>query len=280
MMTEIFTSIEIDAIRVPEDRARAFDRDGAAALAGLIEAQGLLHPITVRPHFASTEEKPLYLLVAGLHRLRALEQLGRSVIPARVVVERTNDEARLDEVLENLGRNELTALDRAQHLYELKVVWERMHPETKAGVAGGKARQGTASEIFSFAESTAEKIGLSKRAIQIAVKIWTGLTPASRLRLIGTDLACKQTELKALSEQKPALQAKILELIEDDGRPAIQNVAQALAHLEGTLPMTAVERMVRTLRTGLKELPDASFDLLVVENEERIIASLKRAGRI
>lgn len=54
MTTEVFTDIALDAIRVPEDRARSFDADGATALAGLIEAQGLMHPITVKPHFAST----------------------------------------------------------------------------------------------------------------------------------------------------------------------------------------------------------------------------------
>lgn len=268
-------TLPLDLIDVPKNRARGFDAASAKALAAIIAAQGLMHPIRVR----TNGER--YTLVAGLHRLEAHRINGAETIAATLSEASNDDETRLEEVMENLGRGELIALDRCQHLYELKVAYERLHPETVAGSAGANARhKNSASEIFSFAETTAEKMGLSKRAIQIAVKIWTDLTPASRLRLIGTDLARKQTELKALSEQKPAMQARILELIESEEHPAVQNVAQAISHLEGTLPVTAVERMVRTIRTGLKELPDASFDLLVVENEERIIASLKRTGRI
>ena len=241
MTTEVFTDIALDAIRVPEDRARSFDADGAAALAGLIEAQGLMHPITVKPHFANTDDHPAYVLIAGLHRLRAFEQLGRATIPARVLSERSTDEARMDEVLENLGRNELTALDRAQHLDELKVVYERMHPETKAGVAGGKARQGTATEIFSFAESTAEKIGLSQRAIRIAVKIWTGLTPDSRRRLVGTKTAANQSEIKALSEQSPARQERIMDMLLSDP-PVAASVADALVLIERGVRLNDVEK--------------------------------------
>ncbi|MDF2141216.1 ParB N-terminal domain-containing protein [Paenirhodobacter sp. CAU 1674] len=265
-------------IDVPKNRARGFDAAAAEALAAIIAEQGLMHPIRVRPNGER------FMLIAGLHRLEAHRINGAETIAATLSEASNDDEARLEEVMENLGRGELIALDRCQHLYELKVVYERMHPEAKHGGDRSKSQSlalgSERPEIFGFAKATAAKIGLSQSAIKAAVKIWTDLTPASRLRLIGTNLARKQTELKALSEQKPAMQAKILELIESEEHPAVQNVAQAIAHLEGTLPVTAVERMVRTIRTGLKELPDASFDLLVAENEERILASLKRTGRI
>lgn len=279
MTTEVFTDIALDAIRVPEDRARSFDVDGAAALAGLIEAQGLMHPITVRQHYASTEERPWYVLIAGLHRLRAFELLGRATIPARVLSERSSDEARMDEVLENLGRNELTALDRAQHLYELKVVYERMHPETKAGVAGGKARQGTATEIFSFAESTAEKIGLSQRAIRIAVKIWTGLTPDSRRRLVGTKTASNQSEIKALSEQSPARQERIMDMLLSDP-PVATSVADALVLIEAGSRPSDVEKRYQAAHRVIEALDDHTLDRVVLAHEERVIASLRRQGKI
>lgn len=279
MTTEVFTDIALDAIRVPEDRARSFDADGAAALAGLIVVQGLMHPITVKPHFASTDDDPAYVLIAGLHRLRAFELLGRAAIPARVLPERSSDEARMDEVLENLGRNELTALDRAQHLYELKVVYERMHPETKAGVAGGKARQGTATEIFSFAESTAEKIGLSQRAIRIAVKIWTGLTPDSRRRLVGTKTASNQSEIKALSEQSPARQERIMDMLLSDP-PIAASVADALVLIEAGSRPSEVEKRYQAVHRAIEALDDHTLDRVVLAHEGRVIASLRRQGKI
>ncbi|WP_223635026.1 ParB/RepB/Spo0J family partition protein [Rhodobacter sp. TJ_12] len=279
MTTEYFTEIAVNLIRVPEDRARAFDPDGAAALAGLIEAQGLMHPISVRPHFSHSEDQPAYVLVAGLHRLRAFEQLGRSAIPARVVAEQSNDEARMDEVLENLGRNELTALDRAQHLYELKVVYERLYPETRAGVAGGKARQGAANEIFSFAKDTAEKVGISQRAIQIAVKIWTGLTPDSRRRLAGTKTATNQSEIKLLSEQSPARQERICDMILSNP-PAAAGVGDALVLIERGVRPDVFEKRYTAAHKVIEALDDATLDRVLLAHEARVIASLKRQGKI
>lgn len=205
--------LPIDLIDIPENRARSYDPVWAETLAAIIAKQGLINPISVRPN------GDRYVLVTGLHRRGAMVALGRAAIPARITTAVTDDEARLEEVMENLGRYDLIALDRCHHLHELKLVWERMYPQAKHGGDRKSIKRKSLPldpdqpEIFGFARATAEKIGLSERAIKLAVTIWTHLTPASRQRLTGTDLARKQTELKALSEQKPAVQAKILDLI-------------------------------------------------------------------
>ncbi|WP_296717676.1 ParB/RepB/Spo0J family partition protein [Tistrella sp.] len=269
--------IRLADIDVPADRARDFSEAGAAALAGIIAAQGLQHPIRVRASGAR------YTLIAGLHRLRALERLEQPTIPAVLSGAVTDDEARLEEVLENLGRNELTALDRCHHLYELKQVYERMYPQAKHGAASPKAqslRLSSDGEVFGFARSSAEKIGLSARAIQLAVKIWTKLSPRSRLKLAGTHLAEKQTELQKLSEQTATVQDKILALVLGDEHPDIQSVGDALAHLEGGVTPTKVEKDFMRLRDGFLKLPDPTLDRLLLEIEDRVIASLKRRGRI
>jgi ParB family chromosome partitioning protein len=174
----------------------------------------------------------------------------------------------------------LIALDRCHHLYELKQVWERMYPDTKAGVAGAKAKHGYANEMFSFAAATAEKIGLSQRAIQMAVKIWTGLAPTVRARLRGADLSRKQTELKALSELPATRQIKVIDLILGDEHREIDNVASALLFIEGGIKPNAHERLFRVIHEGFAKLPDDTLDRLLVENEERVVASLRRMGRI
>ncbi|TCM84815.1 ParB/RepB/Spo0J family partition protein [Rhodovulum steppense] len=279
MSDTTYLTIPLAQIAVPENRARTYSEENAQALAGIIAAQGLQHPITVR------EAGDGYELVAGLHRLRAFEMNGEAAIPARVSAAETDDEARLEEVMENLGRGELIALDRCHHLYELKQVYERVHPEAKHG--GDRKSEkikrqslpldpDAPAEVFGFAKAVAEKVGLSDRSIRLAVRIWTGLTPDSRARLAGTDLADKQTELKALSELTAARQAAVLALILE-GRAG--NVAQALELMADGVAPSVEEKRFGQLSERFKALPDPDFDRLIAAHEERVIASLKRQGR-
>ncbi len=272
--------LPIRDIDIPADRARKYDEAGAQMLASVIAEQGLHHPIRVRVN------GDRYTLISGLLRLRAHEMLQIEAIPASISGAQSDAAARLEEVMENLGRAELIALDRCHHLYELKQAWEaslaRPLVEVLLNDESGKIfpTPDDQPEIFGFARDIAEKVGLSKRAINMAVKIWTDLAPPSRLRLVGTKLATKQTELKALSEEPAARQARILDLILGDEHPEIENVAAALAYLENGIQPTALERRFRALSDGIKSLPEGSFDLLLIENEDRILASLKRRGRI
>lgn len=270
------TEIPIRDIDIPEDRARSFSDDTAAMLAGIIAVQGLHHPIRV----CAIGNR--FRLISGLRRLRACQTLGRNAIAATVSAAVDDDTARLEEVMENLGRAELIALDRCRHLFDLKQVWERMYPETAHGKASPKGQSLPLSseprEIFGFSRSLAEKVGLSDRTIRLAVKIWTGLSPASRDRLPGTDLAAKQTELKALSEQTHPKQEKILDLILGDEAPG--NVAQALEFLATGVTPNAFERRFQAAVRTIAALDEDTFDNVIAAQEERILASLKRQGRI
>lgn len=305
--------IDLAAIDVPENRARSFDPDEAAGLAASITEVGLLHPIRVR--LVGNRHR----LIAGRKRLEACRLLGWSAIPVTISDAGNDDEERLEEVVENLASFSLNKLDRCQHLYEFKQVYERLHPEAKHGGdrgnqhTGGKAqnlRLGTdGEEVFAFAPAIAEKIGMSRRAIELAVKIWTDLTILSRIRLAGTRFADHQSALKDISEQAPAVQAEILDLLLSEP-PAAQTVADAAAILRnGSAPTPAEKKAaavnkavqsmakpvasavtsrdvaelkegIATLSKFMAKLEDEALDSVVAENEERIIASLKRRGRI
>lgn len=282
-MTTELRHVPLDQISFG-NRARDLDLAWVDALAGMIRAQGLIQPITVRVVGES------YRLVSGLHRFMAFRQVGALEIPCSVSSAETDDAAKLEEVMENLGRQELKALDRCHHLFELKKVWERMYPETAHGGdrgnqhTGGKRQKlplGTdGQEIFGFSRATAEKIGLSERTIRADVKVWKGLSPASRATVAAMPMADKMTELKALSEQKPPRQAQILELILDPAHPDIQNVAEALFHLQNGITPNMHERRYLAATKTLSTLDDVLFDRVIMAQEERVIASLKRRGRI
>ena len=282
MTSDTTLTLPMTLIDVPKDRARSLDAAWVEGLAVLIASQGLMHPIRVRPVGQRFE------LVSGLRRYRAAELLGWVSIPYTLSTAETADDACLEEVMENLGREALIALDRCHSLYELKQVWERKYPHTKNGHNSPKKQEegGTQSlrsstesqEIFGFARANAEKIGLSKRSIELAVKIWTDLSQASRDRLVGTALACKQTELKALSELSHKLQAQVLDLVLGDDD--VTNVSGALQALEGGVVPDPIEKQLTALRKTVSKLPEPVFDRLILENEERVIAALKRQGRI
>ncbi|MDN5785716.1 ParB N-terminal domain-containing protein [Pseudorhodobacter sp.] len=276
-MKTTFKTLPLEMIQTDAaKRARSFDPAWAEALAGIISQQGLLNPITVRIVGET------YRLVAGLHRLEAMRLMGADSIPAMISAATSDDAARLEEVMENLGRNELIALDRCQHLYELKQVWERMYPQTAHGKASPKGQtlplSSDAPQIFGFSKATAEKTGLSTRSIKLAVMIWKGLSPASRRRLPGTPLAAKQTELKALAALKIPQQERVLDLIFGPERP--DNVAEALDYLKiGHVP-DMWEREFHVAVTVAKKWSDLLLDAVLADQEARVIASLKRRGRI
>lgn len=276
-----FLELPLASIEVGTDRARPLDPNTVVGLAAIIEKQGLLQPVVVR------KAGDNYQLVAGNHRLEAVRKLGWPKIPARLLQTANDDEAKLAEVMENLGRNELIALDRCHHLYELKQVWERLYPQSQHG--GDRKSEAIKSqslaldenaEVFGFAKANAEKIGLGISTIKAAVKIWSGLVPTVRKRLVGTDTATKQTELKALSELSAQKQIKVLDAIQNDDLPEIGNVAQALAYLSGNVVCDPLEKRFATVSRSFGTLDDDTFDSVIAAHEDRVIQSLQRRGRI
>lgn len=280
------TEIDISSISVPDDRARALDMNWVEALAQIIESQGLTNAITVRQY------NDKILLVSGAHRLAAFKKLGRSTIPARVSSAENDNDAKLEEVMENLGRNELNALDRCHHLYDLKTVYEKLHPETKHGGDRGNQYTGAKTgkrqtlpldteqpELFGFSRQIAEKIGLSDRSIRMAVAIWKGLSVASRRRLENTWIATNQNNLKILSEQTPVNQDKILNLMLVEPVQA-NSVIDALTIIDnGRLP-DGQEKRFQALSNKLSRLTDFEFDIVLKAQAERVIAWAKNSGLI
>jgi len=58
-----------------------------------------------------------------------------------------------------------------------------LHPETKAGAAGGLARQGSANEKSAFAESTADAIGKDESTIRPAAVLGDELDALAKIAL-------------------------------------------------------------------------------------------------
>lgn len=276
----VFQHIRLSEIEVPENRARELDHDWAQALAGIIAVQGLINPVTVRM------VNGLPRLVTGLHRHAAFVALDWETIPARISNAASDDEARLEEVMENLGRHELKVLDRCHHLYELKQVHERLYPDAKHGGDRGNQHTGGKSqnlalatdelEIFGFARATAEKTGFSQSAIKLAVKIWKDLAVPSRLRCVGTWLADHQAGLKQLSEQSHTDQAKVLEILFGETQQAT-NVPDALTILANGRVKTHLEKKIEKAANTLNSLPGTVASALVASDADARLAEMQKS---
>lgn len=112
-----------------------------AAVEGLVASINELGRMKDEIHLRKAREKnaPL-VLIAGGHRLAAAKILGWETIPAKVW-DCSNDWAVLLEIDDNLAQAKLSALELAIFLSRKKAVYERLRPETKAGMAGALARR-------------------------------------------------------------------------------------------------------------------------------------------
>lgn len=162
-MTEIsITEVSIDAIQAI-DRLRASDSGKVASLADSIKKLGLMNPISIRPD---------YRLIAGLHRLEACKLLGWSTIPAIVqdyhaihAADVAELYAELAEIDENLIRNDLTELQQGLQHARRKAIYEKLHPEARAGVSQGVGKKITEGQLAdnmsasSYAADAANAVG-------------------------------------------------------------------------------------------------------------------------
>ncbi len=99
----------------PDQPRRSFDQDRLDELTASITSDGVLQPIVVRYHAGSDR----YIIVHGERRYRASQQAGRQSIPA--LVRDVPEERRLiQQLMENIVRDDLNAIDRARALRMLK----------------------------------------------------------------------------------------------------------------------------------------------------------------
>ncbi|PHQ99522.1 MAG: hypothetical protein COB39_03455 [Marinosulfonomonas sp.] len=266
--------IEISSILI-EGRSRDVDEGWAQALAAMFKASEMLNPITIW----QSADGPF--LVAGAHRLAAHVINGETHIAASWSKAETVADAKVLEIMENIGRHELTALDRAQHLFDLKQAYEAKYPETKKG-GDKQTEQGREklNGIVPFSTDTAEKTGLSDSSITKAVAMWTGLAPGAISIIKGTWLADHQAGLMAMAKEKPTVQAKALEMMfPTNGKPVrAMNVPDALILATGKLLETTHQKQFAAADRVFNSFSDEDFGALLLSHEARIMAWVE--GRI
>jgi hypothetical protein len=112
-------NIYVNAIHVVGKR-RPLKMPKVRAIAASMDLIGLQNPITV------LRRDKKVILVSGWHRLEAAKHLGWSSIPCIVLLQ-DKVPARIWQIVENLYRAELTALERAELTDELRqLAWQQV----------------------------------------------------------------------------------------------------------------------------------------------------------
>lgn len=173
----------------PEQPRRTFDPDRLEELAASIRAEGVLQPIVVR-YDADADR---YVIVHGERRWRASGLAGLAVIPA-LIRDVPSERRLLQQLMENIVRDDLNAVDRANALRTLRSQLGDPPWETVAEAVGIKR-----SRLFQL-------LGTGKLSAQAQENIQTGDLSEKQSRLLQGLSPTRQEALRMwlVTDQPPA----------------------------------------------------------------------------
>lgn len=229
-------------------------------LARSIADIGLIQPISVRRAGEDFE------VIAGVHRLMAYRQLGRDFIPALV---RETDDLRAELALidENLIRNELSPAERALAIARRKAIYEALHPDTRQHVAGGLARQNSASDNLSFAQQTAQATGKNRRTVERDAHRGETLGEETLRAVTGTSLD-RGDELDALARLGEAQRVQLIERAVAGEDVSVKTAAKQAARAAREIELAARQRA----------LPQKKYGVILADPEWRFEPRSRETG--
>lgn len=266
------------------ERLRKAKPHRVAVLAADMQVQGQLQPILV----CEAETAGKYQLVDGGQRLAALIKIKAAFVEAVVLPASSGPDMVLyAQIMANVNREELTKLERAEYLSELRDVWQKLNPSAKHGgdrrsahVRAVKEREAEAedqSAILALLKDVAEKVGLSRRSFFNAIEIAKGLSPAIKDRIRETWIADHQAGLQALAKAEPDQQERACDILLSDP-PEASTMADALLLAQGrALPKNDDKHYHRVTATWSR-LSTKSKRAFINEHKREIIAHARKQG--
>lgn len=229
---------------IVRDRLRKVLPKRVEALRPHIRGEGVQQPIEV----VATAEG--HRLIKGAHRLAAVLAEAMVSLPALVYPEGSfgsEAEIRGREISENFFRFELNALEHAVNIAEWRDVHETLHGKAKRGrkikaaLTDETIDELSANFALNFTDIVQETLGLSRRAVYLALKV-ASIESLVRDQIADHRVAANQSELLAIAGEPPARQ----QLIADQLLQGAQGVADAIARIDDTpepVVLAAWERM-------------------------------------
>jgi ParB-like chromosome segregation protein Spo0J len=263
--------VQLDQIDFRDD-ARPTHADKVRELANSIRLLGLQSAPTV------VERDGRYRLVAGRHRVEALRIIGRDSINVRVV-DFDDIEARLWSISENLHRNELNALQRAEQVSE----WARLTEEKAAQVAQVSSAAAQPEKVAQVApvyvggrgntggvRAASRELGIDRNEVRRSVQI-DSLTPAA-----------KEAAREAGLDRNQSALLKVASYADEDQVAAVSDIAKARAE-KAVAPRAPVSPKPSSLR-NLENLAAGEFarwiKLTTPNDRTRVIRMLRECAAI
>ncbi len=174
----------------PDQTRKKFDDYEISLLAASIKENGLLQPISVR------KEGKGYVLIAGERRLRAAAAAGMKLLPA-IIYEKSENDAAVLTLLENLQRSDLTPFEEAEGIRRLIAVYGISQCDAAARLGMAQSTLSNKLRILKLTESQRERIeaaGLTERHARALLKIEKEHRDEALDRIIAENLTVTQTE--------------------------------------------------------------------------------------
>ena len=264
-------------------RLRALDAAKVEELAESIQIQGLLQPVVV----AGAPPR----LVAGAHRLAAIQALGWTTVPA-VMLPDDDLLAQLAEVDENVVRHDLSALEKGEHLLLRDEVLAALDLRARVGAQPANrnaARLGENEHDTVSCSSTARlednaglagRIGVSARQVQRLRQIARRLPKDVRDLLRSTGVANATGVLEQLARvDDPGEQLALARILVDGVAANVEEASRLVARQRRAQVRHRAARsatLVGAPREGMARRPDAR--LLYGKDVRDTLAGLPEAS--
>lgn len=216
-VSDLPTAKEIRLDRIepdPEQPRRTFDAEKLEELAASIQHEGILQPIVVR----YDEARDVYVVVHGERRWRAARLAGLDRLPA-LVREVPADRRLIQQLMENIVRDDLNAVDRAAALRGLKaqlgdVPWEQV--ADAVGIRRSRLFQLLGTEKLPTAAQDDIRAGrLTERQSRALQGLGPGQQEALRTAILADDLPADEAtrlarELRVAAPPDDPVQAAVV----------------------------------------------------------------------
>lgn len=203
--------LPLDLLRPGRFQPRqAMDPESIAELAESIRAQGIVQPVLVRPLAGEADAESRYEIVAGERRWRAAQQAGLDSVPA-IVRSLSDAEAALAALVENVQREDLSAMELARALRSILEISGGTHKEAGKSIGMSRAAVSNHLRLLELGDTAKQLLAERKLEMGHARALLAVVNPARQsalARLIAEKgLTVRDAERLAQAEGRPAKKA-------------------------------------------------------------------------
>jgi ParB-like chromosome segregation protein Spo0J len=233
-----FSDFEIGAPPLP------IDQKVVEQLMVSISECGQTEPITVR-----CLSNGRLRMLSGWHRTTALQNLGRTAASALIVSGLSDRDARLWQLVDNLHRKVLCAIDRARHDFELLQALGEKVSQGAIPLGGRQPSEKFHAKAAALFGTSADRMARSAKIAQI--------TPEAELKIRELKLHDNQSALLKIADAGDTADLQIAKALELYARPKGKRVKEPVGTLPAVVGTTSTTAITSAPADGGgSEMPD------------------------